>query len=68
MPICFLRKDRKGVDANGRESGKELGEGVGGKDTFRIYCMKKLFSIGKIINRNVEEKEFDKIPDSSKER
>lgn len=41
MSVCFLRRDRKGVNTNVRESGKELGEGVGGKDTFRIYCMKK---------------------------
>jgi hypothetical protein len=44
--ICFLRRDRTGMDLDGRGGGKKLG-GVEGKEArIRIYCMKKnLFSI-----------------------
>jgi hypothetical protein len=33
---------RKGIDMNGRGSGKEIGEGVeGGETVFRLFCMRK---------------------------
>lgn len=44
MPVCSLKRDRKGVDSDGRESG--ISKRVkGGETTNRIYCMKILFSI-----------------------
>lgn len=41
MPICFLRRDRKDVDLDGR--GKGEGQGVlgGGETVIRIYCTEK---------------------------
>lgn len=30
MPVCFLMRDRKGLNLDGREGGEEL-RGVGGK-------------------------------------
>ena len=46
MPVCFLTRDRKGVDTDKRGDGEELG-GVGGWETIiKIYWVKKdLFSI-----------------------
>lgn len=40
---CFLKRDRKGVDLNGRECGEELGEVHGGETVIRIYHMKKIY-------------------------
>lgn len=38
---CFLVRDRKGVDPEGRGSGEELGGVKGGKIIIKIYCMWK---------------------------
>lgn len=41
MPICFLRRERKGTEADGWESGEELG-GIGEREiVIRIYCLEK---------------------------
>lgn len=44
MPVCFLRRDRIGVDQDGRGCGEELG-GVGRMDIMIIiYYVKKPIS------------------------
>lgn len=41
VPVCFLIRDRKGVDSMGEEMVRNLG----GKIVIRMYCMKNLFTI-----------------------
>lgn len=44
MPVCFLRKYRKGEDPDGRRGREELEEGGGGEGITRPHCKKrKLF-------------------------
>lgn len=43
MPVCFLTKDRKGVDLSERGGREGLGGGVGREIIIRLYCMKKYF-------------------------
>lgn len=50
MLVCFLIKDRKGAEPDGRGSREELG-GAGGRETIiRTYCVKKYILIKKGIN------------------
>lgn len=42
---CFLVRDRKGVDLDGRGYGEELGEAEGGETVIRVYYVKKKQSI-----------------------
>lgn len=47
MPVCFLMRDRRGKDQDGREDREKL-EGILGRETVsRIYFIKKkkLFSV-----------------------
>lgn len=37
MPLCFCRRDRKGVDLDGRRGGENLRE----ENINRIHCMQK---------------------------
>ena len=42
LEVCsFLIRDRKGVDPEGKEGGKGLGEIEEGETIIRIYCMRK---------------------------
>jgi hypothetical protein len=45
MPICFPKRDRKGVDMvrRGRGRGRGTGRGEGRETIIRIYCMKKIY-------------------------
>ena len=46
MPVCFVTRDRNGVDLNGRENGEEVGGEGAGESVIIICCMKKrLFSV-----------------------
>ena len=41
MAVCFIRRDRKGLDTEERGGREKLGSIGGGKNTIiRIYCMK----------------------------
>lgn len=40
MPICFLGRDRKGVELDRRGGGEELEEIEGGEAVVRIYHIK----------------------------
>lgn len=45
MLVCFLTKDRKGIEPDGRASREDLG-GAGGRETIiRTYCVKNVFLI-----------------------
>lgn len=41
MPVCFLRRLRKGVELDGRRGGEKLEEVEGRKTMVRIYCVGK---------------------------
>jgi hypothetical protein len=41
VPVCFLRRDRKGVHLYGRGGGEKLGGIEGGETVISTYCMKK---------------------------
>lgn len=41
--VCFLMRDRKGVDSDGRRGEEELGE-VEEETVIRIYCIKNSFN------------------------
>jgi hypothetical protein len=43
----FLIKDRKGVDLEGREDGKELGRVQEGGNVIKIYCINKRIYVQK---------------------
>jgi hypothetical protein len=50
--LCFLMRDRKGVNLDRKGGRKELGGAEGGKTTIRMYCVK-----GKsIINKRNKSK------------
>jgi hypothetical protein len=45
LDVCFLMRDRKGTEPDGRGCEKELGGVGGGETVISLYCMKKsLFS------------------------
>lgn len=41
MPVCFLRRDRKGMDQDGRGDEEELGGAETEENIIRIYCRGK---------------------------
>ena len=51
MPVCFLGRDRKGVDLHGRGRGEGIRGLGGGKTVIRIYYMNILYFL------SVKEKE-----------
>ena len=43
MATCFLRRESRGMDLDGRRGGEVLGEKMGGKPEIRINFMKNHF-------------------------
>jgi hypothetical protein len=43
MPVCFLVRDRNGVDLDERRGREELGGVEGGETMVQIYYMRKIF-------------------------
>lgn len=66
MPFCFLRRDRRTVDSDGRGGREDIG-GIGkGEVVIRIYCMKKLFSTKE--KQGGKAKQTKNFPFKKKER
>ena len=45
MPVCFLRRNRMGVDLDGRGDGKAVERTEKGENAITICLMRKWFSI-----------------------
>lgn len=43
MTVCFLTRERKGVDLGGRGGREDLGVAGERETIIRLYCMKNLF-------------------------
>jgi hypothetical protein len=52
MPVCFLTRDRKGVDPDGRGDMEALRDVEGGKTVSRVYYMRKKAIFNKREKRN----------------
>lgn len=43
LPICFLKREKKGLWLEERRGGEDLGEDKAGKTMVRLYCINKSY-------------------------
>jgi hypothetical protein len=45
MPVCFLKREKKGIELDEWRSGEDLEGDEGGETVIRIHCYEEIFSV-----------------------